>query len=501
MIKKIILGFALLQVVSGQYVIPAPGSSGGGGSGCVPSGLSGQILTDSGSGSCNSAAAFTYSGGIATLGTAGSVVGGIDLKNATSGTISIRPVTGALGTVTVTVPAITDTLVTLTATQTLTNKTLTTPTIGSFTNATHNHTNAAGGGTLTLAGAAFANQGTTTTLLHGNASGNPSFGQIVNGDITNATIDLTTKVTGILPTANGGTANAFFTVSGPATSAKTFTFPNASATVLTTNAAVTVSQGGTGATTLTGPIKGNGTSAFSAAAASDIYGLWSGTCSSSTFLRGDGSCQTPAGSGTVTVSGGGSLTSTAFMTGAGTTVSQTPSATSTLDSSGNAAFAGTVTGTAFISGSGPSVTAGTGGVDAWGEGTVPSVGAASGVDICYADSTAHRLKCSWNNGSYYGLPQVIASGTVSLGTSAVGSGTCSSAIDGGTATGVLTTDVILVTANADPVAITGYTPATTGTLYVWAYPTADHTNFKLCNNTSSSITPGSAVTLNWKVIR
>ena len=38
--------------------------------------------------------------------------------------------------------------VTLTGTETLTNKTLTTPTIGSFTNATHTHQNAAGGGTL-----------------------------------------------------------------------------------------------------------------------------------------------------------------------------------------------------------------------------------------------------------------------------------------------------------------------------------------------------------------
>lgn len=36
-------------------------------------------------------------------------------------------------------------------TQTLTNKTLTTPTIGSFVNATHSHTNAAGGGTITVA--------------------------------------------------------------------------------------------------------------------------------------------------------------------------------------------------------------------------------------------------------------------------------------------------------------------------------------------------------------
>lgn len=97
--------------------------------------------------------------------------------------------------------------------------------------------------------------------------------------------------------------------------------------------------------------------------------------------------------------------------------------------------------------------------------------------------------------------QKVASGTVSLGTTTVNTGTCSSAIDGGTATGVLTTDTITATANADPTAVTGYTPATTGTLYVWAYPTADHVNFKLCNNTATNITPGSAVTLNWKVTR
>lgn len=58
----------------------------------------------------------------------------------------------------------------------------------------------------------------------------------------------------------------FFDVTGPTTSLKTFTFPNASATVLTTNAAVTVAQGGTGATTLTGVLFGNGTGAFTATA-------------------------------------------------------------------------------------------------------------------------------------------------------------------------------------------------------------------------------------------
>jgi hypothetical protein len=53
-------------------------------------------------------------------------------------------------------------------TQTLSNKTLTTPTIGSFTNATHTHTAASGGGTLT-AGAIYygfnSNTGSYTLVL------------------------------------------------------------------------------------------------------------------------------------------------------------------------------------------------------------------------------------------------------------------------------------------------------------------------------------------------
>jgi hypothetical protein len=44
-------------------------------------------------------------------------------------------------------------------------------------------------------------------------------------------IDLVTQVKGILPTGNGGTGNAFFAVSGPSASTKTYTFPNASATM------------------------------------------------------------------------------------------------------------------------------------------------------------------------------------------------------------------------------------------------------------------------------
>lgn len=56
-----------------------------------------------------------------------------------------------------------------TDTQTLTNKTLTTPTIGSFANATHNHTNAAGGGALSEAALTLTDITTNnvTTSAHG----------------------------------------------------------------------------------------------------------------------------------------------------------------------------------------------------------------------------------------------------------------------------------------------------------------------------------------------
>lgn len=65
--------------------------------------------------------------------------------------------------------------------------------------------------------------GTTTTTYHGNAAGVGSFGAVV----------LTTDVSGILPGDNGGTGNGFFAVTGPTTSLKTMTFPNASSTVVT----------------------------------------------------------------------------------------------------------------------------------------------------------------------------------------------------------------------------------------------------------------------------
>lgn len=71
-------------------------------------------------------------------------------------------------TITMPDPGAADTLAMLAATQTLTNKTLTTPTIGDFTNATHNHQNTAGGGKITEA--AFNLSGTSSQCVLGDGT-------------------------------------------------------------------------------------------------------------------------------------------------------------------------------------------------------------------------------------------------------------------------------------------------------------------------------------------
>lgn len=91
----------------------------------------------------------------------------------------------------------------------------------------------------------------------------------------------------------------------------------------------------------------------------------------------------------------------------------------------------------------------------------------------------------------------IASGTSALGTGAIGSGACATVVTT-SASGTTTSNTLVGSFNGDPTGVTGYAPTVNGMLTIIGYPTANSVNWKACNNTNASVTPG-AITLNWQV--
>lgn len=190
------------------------------------------------------------------------------------------------------------------------------------------------------------------------------------------------------------------------------------------------------------------------------------------------------GSGTITPSPQFQLP---YYSAAGTASTLLGDSAATTDGAGHETFVSVAT--TGVAGAG-------GGMD-FTEGTAAT--AASGHDIVYADSTAHCLKLSNNNGGFSCVTETIANGTSALGTGAIGSASCATVVTT-TAIGTATTDVVGWGFNGDPTGVTGYTPVTSGALTIFAYPSSGNVNFKVCNLTSSSITPG-AITLNWRITR
>ena len=119
------------------------------------------------------------------------------------------------------------------------------------------------------------------------------------------------------------------------------------------------------------------------------------------------------------------------------------------------------------------------------------------TDELYFEGNKFKIN---ENGTEYDSAKIIASGTAELGTAEIASGNHATVVTVA-ATGVATTDVIDWGFNADVHGVTGYAPTANGCLFIQAYPTANNVNFLVINNTAAAITPGSAVTLNWKVSR
>ena len=127
-------------------------------------------------------------------------------------------------------------------------------------------------------------------------------------------------------------SGAYFSISGPASPTKTFTFPDASATILSTHATVTVTQGGTGASIFTSnlPLIGNGTGAIAQGTISGnttLFTTMSGTATPGDCIEFDvnGNIQ-DAGGACGGLSGGGAVSSgpanaIGYYATAGTTIS------------------------------------------------------------------------------------------------------------------------------------------------------------------------------------
>lgn len=199
--------------------------------------------------------------------------------------------------------------------------------------------------------------------------------------------------------------------------------------------------------------------------------------------------------------------------GNGTATNNTTFWSGTTPTSGNCVQWGTGgqladVGAACGTGGGSGITALTGDVTASGTGSVAatlatvngSPGACGDATHVCAVTTNGKGLVTAQTATAITAVQVIGSGTATLGTSAIASGACATVVTVA-ASGVATTDAIKAGFNGDPTAVTGYGASATGAvLTIYPYPTANNVNFKVCNSSASSITPG-ALTLNWQVSR
>jgi hypothetical protein len=107
----------------------------------------------------------------------------------------------------------------------------------------------------------------------------------------------------------------------------------------------------------------------------------------------------------------------------------------------------------------------------------------------------HNLCADGTSGAYVDCltTQTIASGTATLGTTAIAGKACATVVTTA-ATGVVTTDAISYSFNAAP------SGAYTTGLFVQSYVTPGNVNFLVCNPTTESLSPP-GVSLNWRVTR
>lgn len=211
-------------------------------------------------------------------------------------------------------------------------------------------------------------------------------------------------------------------------------------------------------------------------------------CSGTQYLGADGACHTSAGGGGGSISGATALGTTAI---AANTCATTVTATATGVATTNAVV---WTPNADISGVTGYGVASTDGLRIY---VFPT---ANTVNLRVCNGTSASITPGAATLNWTVLPSTtIWSGSQALGTAAIAANTCA-AVSTIATTGVLATDTIEFSSNADISGVTGYGVAPADGLKVYLYPTANNVNVRVCNGTPISITPGAA-TLNLRVAR
>lgn len=98
------------------------------------------------------------------------------------------------------------------------------------------------------------------------------------------------------------------------------------------------------------------------------------------------------------------------------------------------------------------------------------------------------------------VSETIASGSTAMPVAAIAQNACSASATTVVATGILLSDAIIATFATDPTGVLGYGGGTNGGITVSVWPTTNAVNFKLCNQSTLSVTPG-AINVNWRVVR
>ena len=289
-----------LEIGSNTYVLTSNGTTAswqpatGGGSGTVASGTAGQLTYYASTGTTVSGNAnATISGGALTLGVAGTTAGSTVFSGSTSGAVTVKSAAAA-GTWTMTLPTtagtngyvlstdgtgITSWVATSGGGGTVTSVNVS----GGTTGLTTSGGPITGSGTITLAGTLGAVNGGTGQTTY-------ATGDILYASAVNTLSKLTAGTNGyVLTLASGVPTWAASTGGVTSFSAGTTGLTPSTGTTgaITLAGTLGVANGGTGATTLTGYVKGNGTSALTASSTipnTDISGLGTMSVQSATSV-------------------------------------------------------------------------------------------------------------------------------------------------------------------------------------------------------------------------